>query len=193
MATAFRSGTLGLIQHLFDMGTCTGLSDARLLERFVTDRDEAAFATLVARHGALVLTPARPCCRTRTPPMTPFRPRSCCCSARRGRFAATMRWAAWLHRVAYRTALQARSDAARRRNVEKVAGDLRAHQDPGPGRPHRGAARGNRAAPRSASPAGGPLLPRRDDPGRGRRSPATAPRARCAAGWPRAASCSSAG
>ena len=29
MATAFRSGTLGLIQHLFDEGTCTGLSDAR--------------------------------------------------------------------------------------------------------------------------------------------------------------------
>ena len=43
MATAFRSGTLGLIQHLFDKGTCTGLSDARLLERFVTGRDEAAF------------------------------------------------------------------------------------------------------------------------------------------------------
>ena len=49
MATAFRSGTLGLIEHLFDKGTCTGLSDARLLERFVTARDEAAFTALVAR------------------------------------------------------------------------------------------------------------------------------------------------
>jgi hypothetical protein len=56
MATAFRSGTLGLIQHLFDEGTCTGLSDARLLERFVTRGDEPAFAALVARHGAMVLT-----------------------------------------------------------------------------------------------------------------------------------------
>ena len=47
MATAFRSGALGHIRHLFEEGTCTGLSDARLLERFVTRGDESAFAALV--------------------------------------------------------------------------------------------------------------------------------------------------
>jgi DNA-directed RNA polymerase specialized sigma24 family protein len=31
------------------------LSDAELLEHFITDQDEAAFATLVRRHGAMVL------------------------------------------------------------------------------------------------------------------------------------------
>ena len=32
-----------------------GLSDAELLERFATQRDECAFAALVRRHGAAVL------------------------------------------------------------------------------------------------------------------------------------------
>src|SRR5689334_7996505 len=32
-----------------------GLSDAQLLERFVTCRDEAAFEVLLWRHGAMVL------------------------------------------------------------------------------------------------------------------------------------------
>src|SRR6476660_437369 len=32
-----------------------GSSDAALLSRFIADRDESAFATLVSRHGPLVL------------------------------------------------------------------------------------------------------------------------------------------
>src|SRR6516162_614880 len=36
MVLAFRSAALGGIENLFEDGTCTGLSDARLLERFVT-------------------------------------------------------------------------------------------------------------------------------------------------------------
>src|SRR5437773_2479791 len=36
-----------------------GLSDRQLLQRFSARRDEAAFATLVARHGGLVLAVGR--------------------------------------------------------------------------------------------------------------------------------------
>ena len=36
-----------------------GLTDAQLLERFVADRDEAAFEVLVWRHGPLVLNLCR--------------------------------------------------------------------------------------------------------------------------------------
>ena len=130
MATAFRSGTLGLIQHLFDKGTCTGLSDARLLERFVTGRDEAAFAALVARHGALVLNTCRAVLKDPNAADDAFQATFVLLFRKAGSIRGRDALGAWLHRVAYRTALQARSDAARRLKVEKVAGDLRVAETP---------------------------------------------------------------
>jgi RNA polymerase sigma factor (sigma-70 family) len=46
------------MQSLFDVGTCAGLSDGQLLERFLAGRDEAgelAFEALVTRHGPMVM------------------------------------------------------------------------------------------------------------------------------------------
>ena len=45
----------GQLDRLFHRGTVSGLGEAALLERYVSDRDEAAFAALVARHGPMVL------------------------------------------------------------------------------------------------------------------------------------------
>ena len=45
-------------QLLFGAGTCAGLTDGQLLERFLAGRDEAgevAFEALVARHGPMVM------------------------------------------------------------------------------------------------------------------------------------------
>jgi RNA polymerase sigma factor (sigma-70 family) len=125
MATAFRSGTLGLIQHLFDRGTCTGLSDARLLERFVNDRDEAAFAALVARHGALVLNTCRAVLKDPNAADDAFQATFVLLFRKAGSIRGHDALGAWLHRVAYRTALRARADDARRRDAEKLAGELR--------------------------------------------------------------------
>jgi hypothetical protein len=50
------------IHSLFQYGASTGLTDQELLERFATCRDEAgelAFATLVGRHGPMVLNVCR--------------------------------------------------------------------------------------------------------------------------------------
>ena len=50
------------IQSLFHVGVSTGLSDKEPLERFAASRDSAgelAFATLVARHGPMVLSVCR--------------------------------------------------------------------------------------------------------------------------------------
>ncbi len=54
MASMHRASALRQINRLFDEGTLAGLPDARLLERYATDRDELAFESLVKRHGAMV-------------------------------------------------------------------------------------------------------------------------------------------
>jgi RNA polymerase sigma factor (sigma-70 family) len=130
MATAFRSGTLGLIQNLFDEGTCTGLSDARLLERFVTRGDEPAFAALVARHGAMVLTTCQAALKDPGAADDAFQATFVLLFRKAGSIRMSDSLGGWLHRVAYRVALQARSDAARRRDVENAAGAARAVEKP---------------------------------------------------------------
>ena len=125
MATAFRWGTLGLIRHLFESGTCTGLSDARLLERFVTHRDETAFAALVARHGSLVLNTCQTVLKDRNAADDAFQATFVLLFRKAGSIRGRDAVGAWLHRVAYRTALEAQSAAARRRRIEQAAGLLR--------------------------------------------------------------------
>ena len=44
---------------MFHAGIAGGQSDSQLVERFVLRRDEAAFAALVDRHGAMVLRVCR--------------------------------------------------------------------------------------------------------------------------------------
>ncbi|MHC5539192.1 RNA polymerase sigma factor, partial [Singulisphaera rosea] len=59
MTTASMGTALRHIQRLFGDGTIVGLADSQLLARFVAERDEAAFAAIVARHGGMVLTVCR--------------------------------------------------------------------------------------------------------------------------------------
>jgi RNA polymerase sigma factor (sigma-70 family) len=125
MATAFRWGALGLVRHLFESGTCAGLSDARLLERFVTHRDEAAFAALLARHGSLVLNTCRTVLKDLNAADDAFQATFVLLFRKAGSIRGRDAVGAWLHRVAYRTALEAQSAAARRREVEQAAGRLR--------------------------------------------------------------------
>jgi polysaccharide biosynthesis/export protein len=50
------------MQVLFGIGTCAGLTNGQLLERFMAGRDEAgdlAFETLVTRHGPMVMRVCR--------------------------------------------------------------------------------------------------------------------------------------
>src|SRR5215469_3094384 len=43
------------IERLLQRGSLAGLSEWQLLDRYATQRDERAFAALVARHGPMVL------------------------------------------------------------------------------------------------------------------------------------------
>ena len=47
------------LDYLFAEGTLAGLSDGELITRFVSRRDEEAFAALVVRHGPMVRSVCR--------------------------------------------------------------------------------------------------------------------------------------
>ena len=121
MAAAYRSGALGNIRSLFDEGTYTGLSDARLLERFVACGDESAFAALIDRHGSLVLNTCELVLKDPDSAADAFQATFVLLFRKAGSIRGGDALGAWLHRVAYRTALLARSDAARRRKIEAAA------------------------------------------------------------------------
>jgi RNA polymerase sigma factor (sigma-70 family) len=89
-------------------------TDAQLLACFAAQRDEAAFAELVERHGPMVLGVCRRTLRCRHAAEDAFQATFLILA----RKAGTVHWsdsiAAWLYAVAQRVALKARTAAARR-------------------------------------------------------------------------------
>jgi RNA polymerase sigma factor (sigma-70 family) len=94
-------------------------SDAQLLERFATARDEDAFELLVRRHGPMVLSVCRRVLGDAHEAEDAFQA-AFLVLARKAPAAARCRSAgAWLHTVAYRVALRARSSRAARTARER--------------------------------------------------------------------------
>ncbi len=119
MADAPMGIALRQIHRLFDEGTIAGLPDSQLLERFLTRGDEAAFAALVRRHGPMVLGTCRAVLRDPNDAEDAFQATFLVliCKARSIRGGDAL--GTWLHRVAYRIAIQASAEAARRRECER--------------------------------------------------------------------------
>jgi RNA polymerase sigma factor (sigma-70 family) len=89
--------------------------DRQLLQDFVSRRDEAAFATLVRRHGSLVLRVCRQVAHQDQDAEDAFQATFLILARRASSIREGEALAGWLHRVAFHVASKARRAAARRR------------------------------------------------------------------------------
>ena len=114
------------LEHLFGFGTVTGLSDAQLLERFLTERDSVAFEALVARHGPMVLSVSRRALRDPNDAEDVFQATFLILVKKARTIRGRDALGGWLYQVAHRVAIQANAAAARRRAHERQAGAMAA-------------------------------------------------------------------
>jgi RNA polymerase sigma factor (sigma-70 family) len=121
MATAQTEPVIRYIRKLVTLPPATDLPDGRLLARFVRDRDEAAFAALVRRHGAMVLGVCRRVVRDWHAAEDCLQTTFLVLARKAAALGAPPALGPWLHAVALRTALKARAQAARRRAQEEKA------------------------------------------------------------------------
>jgi RNA polymerase sigma factor (sigma-70 family) len=127
MAKSRRGAAPRDLGALFRVGTTGGLTDERLLERFVGPDPEAAqlaFAELVARHGPMVLRVCEALLRDPHDAEDAFQATFLVLARRSRSIRKRGSVASWLHGVARRVALSARSAAARRRRHERRAGEM---------------------------------------------------------------------
>ena len=110
------------IRTLYTLGTLGGLSDAQLLDLFVTgegDAAEDAFAALVDRHGPMVLGVCHRVLMSSHDAEDAFQAAFLILARRAASIGRRDKLAGWLHGVAVRTASETRRRAARERTRER--------------------------------------------------------------------------
>jgi RNA polymerase sigma factor (sigma-70 family) len=113
-----------VLQHLRQASLLQGgggLTDRQLLERFLTGRDEDAFAALVRRHGPMVLSVCRRVLSNAHDAEDAFQATFLVLVRKAAALPRNQVLGAWLYSVAYRTSLKARTMMARRRARERRA------------------------------------------------------------------------
>lgn len=114
LATVFRH-----IRKIIGLSDGEQLPDGELLERFVDRRDETAFGLLVQRYGAMVLGVCRRILHDPNDADDAFQATFLVLVRRAASLERCSPLGSWLYGVAYRVALRARADAARRRERER--------------------------------------------------------------------------
>jgi RNA polymerase sigma factor (sigma-70 family) len=101
-----------------------GLTDAQLLQNYLSRRDEAAFPALVRRHGPMVWGVCRRVLGDDHDAEDAFQATFLVLVRKAASIASPGLLANWLYGVAHRTALKARSTAAKRRARERQVTDM---------------------------------------------------------------------
>jgi RNA polymerase sigma factor (sigma-70 family) len=107
-----------MIRRLLSAQSRSVSPDRQLLERFIAHKDEAAFAALVERHGAMVLDVARNVLHHLQDAEDVFQATFLVLARKAASVRKQDSAGSWLHGVAYRLALKARTAAAARRRHE---------------------------------------------------------------------------
>jgi RNA polymerase sigma-70 factor (ECF subfamily) len=117
MTTASSHTVVGFIRHIAAQGRC-GQTDRQLLDRFTLQRDEAAFAELVRRHGSMVLSACRRVLSHEQDAEDAFQATFLVLARKAAAIRVGDSLAGWLYRVALRLALRARSVRSRQQFTE---------------------------------------------------------------------------
>lgn len=102
----------------------TGLTDGQLLDAYIRDREEAAFAALVSRHGPMVWGVCRRILGNEPDAEDAFQAAFLVLVRKAASIVPQDRIANWLYGVARQTALKARAMAVRRKAREKQVNDM---------------------------------------------------------------------
>jgi RNA polymerase sigma factor (sigma-70 family) len=124
MATAQLNGLVRHIRRMAMGNDAAGMTDVDLLKRFVSQRDEAAFAALVRRYGPLVLGVCRRVLHHQQDAEDAFQATFLVLLHKAGSVAPPELVGNWLYGVAYFTAKNAKISAARRRNREREVSEM---------------------------------------------------------------------
>ena len=161
---------LGQLDRVFNQGTVAGLDDEKLLKQFVVERDDVAFAALVARHGRMVLGVCRRILQDEHDVEDAFQATFLVLVNRAKAIRDGGLLGHWIYGVAHRVAVRARANAARRyvREQTLTADQVRGRRDAVlRGRTARavdGSRRRTSPPARALEGTVGALLPRRADP-----------------------------
>jgi RNA polymerase sigma factor (sigma-70 family) len=112
MAKAAASPILQLIHRVVEDPLVQDLPDQNLLQRFHSQHDEAAFHTLLRRHGPMVLDVCRGILGDGPNAEDAFQATFLVLAQKAGSIRKKASLGSWLHGVAYRTALKARAKPA---------------------------------------------------------------------------------
>jgi RNA polymerase sigma factor (sigma-70 family) len=118
MAKAASSPILQQIRRLREDHRVRGSTDQELLRHLGGDAGEAAFHALVGRHGPMVLGVCRDVLGNEADAEDAFQATFLVLARKAGSVRKGASLSCWLHGVAYRTALKARAEFARRRKHE---------------------------------------------------------------------------
>ncbi len=121
MASGPSTAVLKQLNTLFQVGAVGGLTDGQLLDRFVQQRDEAAFAALVERHGPMVLRVCRSRLGDRHDAEDAFQATFLVLAQKARSIRESEAVAGWLLGVAGRVSAKAQAAARRRSIAEQKA------------------------------------------------------------------------